>query len=36
VSRAQLREWVTASVAQELGLESRHLTPASAPGTPGR
>ena len=32
VSRAQLREWVTASVAQELGLESRHLTPASAPG----
>ncbi len=36
VSRAQLREWVTASVAQELGLESGHLTPASAPGTPGR
>ena len=36
VSRAQLREWVTASVAQELGLESRHLTPASAPGTSGR
>ena len=36
VSRAQLRAWVTAAVAQELGLESRHLTPASAPGTPGR
>lgn len=36
VSRAQLREWVTAAVAQELGLESRHLTPASAAGTPGR
>ena len=36
VSRAQLREWVTASVAQELGLESRHLTPASAAGRPGR
>ena len=36
VSRAQLREWVTASVAQELGLESRHLTPANAPGRPGR
>ena len=32
----QLREWVTASVAQELGLESRHLTPASAPGSRGR
>lgn len=36
VSRAQLREWVTAAVAQELGLESRHLTPASGRGTPGR
>ena len=36
VSRKQLREWVTDAVALELGLESRHLTPASAPGAPGR
>ena len=38
VSRAQLREWVDGlrSPSERCGLESRHLTPASAPGRPGR